>query len=106
MDIDENNGTLEEGDQQDGAHGRAVAALDVANARAGTNNAGQDINEDMLDETEQDERGAVWDSNYIRGALPAAWQPWINAQLTHGEYSNNERKDFNYVHHIGGDDIN
>ena len=59
MDIDENNGTLEEGDnQQDGASGRA-RAHDGSNARAGTNSAGQDINEDMLDETEQDERGAV-----------------------------------------------
>ena len=58
MDIDENNGTLEEGDQQDGVNVR-VRAHDVANARAGTNSAGQDINEDMLDETEQDERGAV-----------------------------------------------
>ena len=59
MDIDENNGTLEEGDQQqDGASVR-VRAHDVSNARGGTNSAGQDINEDMLDETEQDERGAV-----------------------------------------------
>ena len=43
MDIDENNGTLEDGGAEGVPAGRQQ----------------QDINEDMLDETEQDERGTV-----------------------------------------------
>ena len=50
MDIDENNGTLEEGGENNNVRGGAAQAV------AGV----QDINEDMLDETEQDDLNAQW----------------------------------------------
>lgn len=51
MDIDENNGTLEEG----GENARSGAAQASGQANA------QDNNEEMLDETEQDELNGQWD---------------------------------------------
>ena len=61
MDIDENNGTLEEGGEnvQDLP---GVATQEVS----GQANA-QDNNEEMLDETEQDELNAQWDGPHNSG---------------------------------------